>query len=321
VVDGTGAAGSTRVRGGAVAVVGSLNLDHTVRVARLARPGESLVGDLVSTAPGGKGANQAVAAARLGARAALIGCLGTDAAGDVLWQALTAEPRLDVAGVTRVHGPTGTAFVTIDDAGANTVVSARGANASLDEAHVHRHGRSIADADVVLLTLGVPEDAVRAAVEIARSVDTLVVLDPAPADEVPDDVLRCDDVCTPNETEIERLTGLAAGDDAGVRRAADALLARGCGAVVVTLGARGAHLVTADGRARRYAPVPVSVVDPTGAGDACAGALAAALARGLAIEDAVADAVVAGALATTRLGALMAMPTRAELDACGGRPG
>lgn len=149
-----------------VAVVGTVNLDHTVHVERLPAPGETVVGDALLVAPGGKGANQAVAAARQGARTALIACVGDDSAGDDLLAFLGAQPGLDLRGVARVAAATGAAFVTVDGSGGNTVVSARGANACLTEEHVHRHGRAIADAAVVLATLGVPHDAVRAAFEI-----------------------------------------------------------------------------------------------------------------------------------------------------------
>jgi len=299
----------------AVAVVGTGNLDTTVRVPRLPVDGENVVGDVVSIAPGGKGVNQAVAAARLGAHTALVACVGDDPAGDRLLAALAEEPGLALGGVRRVTGATGTAFVAIDSAGATTIVSARGANAHLDDEHVHRNGVTIGGAAVVLAQLGVPVAAVRAALEIARSVGTTTVLDPCPPDDITDDLLRLVDVCTPNETEIERLTGVSVADLDGVRRAAHSLLARGCAAAVVTLGARGAYLASEHGVDLHVPAIPVEVVDPTGAGDACCGALAAALARGVPLTDAVREAVVAGALATTRLGAVPSLPTRAEVDA------
>ena len=297
-----------------VAVVGTVNLDQTVRVRRLPEPGESVAGEIVATGPGGKGANQAVAAARMGAATALVACVGDDTAGATVLEVLAREPGLDVRGVTRAAAPTGAAFVTIDEAGGNTVVSARGANAHLDDARVHRNGGVVAAAGVLLVQLGVAWSAVEAALDIARGVGTLVVLDPVPADEVTDELLRRVDVCTPNESEAARLTGGPVDDPAGMTRAADVLLRRGCGAVVLTLGARGAYVATRPGAGRRVAPPPVAVVDPTAAGDAFAGALAAALARGAHLDDAVDDAVIAGALATTRLGAVVSLPTRAEVD-------
>lgn len=298
-----------------VVVVGTANLDTLVRAPRLPREGEKVVGDVLSVAPGGAGVNQAVAAARLGARAALVACVGDDEAADLLLAALSEEPRLSLAGVRPVADRTGTATVTIDGAGGSTVVSVRGANAHLDEEHVHRNGLVIGRATVLLTQPGAPVAAVRAALEIARSVGTITVLDPGPADDVPDDLLRLVDVCTPNESEIEQLTGVSAEGLDGARRAARALLARGCAAVLLTLGARGAYLASEAGVDLHLAAAPVTVVDPTGAGDAVCGALATALARGYSLADAARDAVVAGSLATTAWGALPALPTRASIEA------
>jgi len=299
-----------------VAVVGTVNLDYTVRVPRLPDRGETVVGDELVVGPGGKGVNQAVAAARQGAATALIGCVGDDAAGRDLLAFLRAEPRLDLRGLACVSGATGTAFVTVDHQGGNTIVSTRGANARLDETHVHRHGREIADASVLLVQVGVPADAVRAALEIARSVGTITVLDPSPADDVTDELLQLADVCTPNEIEIERLTGVRASNAPSVEAAADVLCARGCASVVVTLGERGAYVAPGTGlRGSWVPPFAVEMVDATGAGDAFCGALAAALARRLSLADALVDAMAAGALATTKIGAAVALPTRAAVEA------
>ena len=299
-----------------VAVVGTVNLDRTVRVAHLPRPGGSVVGDAVTTGLGGKGANQAVAAARQGAHTVLIACVGDDPDGAGLLATLTAEPNLDCRAVRRVARPTGASFVTVDAAGANTVVSVRGANHALDDESVHRHGRAIADASVLLVQLGIPLDAVRAALEIARSVGTITVLDPSPPVAVTDDLLRLVDICTPNETEAAELTGIAVDDLDSARRAAVALVARGCALAVVTLGAGGAYCASAgatDGVV--VAPFPVEAIDPTGAGDAFCGALAAALAHRAPVDVALARAAAAGALATTRAGAAPSLPTRPEVDA------
>jgi ribokinase len=303
-----------------VVVIGTLNVDLTVRVDRLPRPGETITGEAPTTGPGGKAANQAVASARLGAQTALIGCVGDDERGAELMACLSAEPNLRVDGVQRVAGPTGTALVTVDAAGNNTIVSARGANAALGEAHVHRHGREIAEAAVLAVQLGVAHDAIGEALQIARSVGTLTMLDPSPASEVTDELLRLVDICTPNETEAWALTGIDVDGEGGPRRAADALLARGCVAAVITLGARGAFYLSARHGAEGVVipPMPVTVVDPTAAGDAFNGALAAALARRAPLEQALHTAAVAGALATTRSGALAALPTAAEIDACAG---
>jgi len=296
-----------------VTVVGTVNLDHIVRVARLPARGETVVGDEARHAPGGKGANQAVAAARLGARTALVGCVGDDAAGAEVLAYLRAEPALDVDAVSRVSGATGTADIAVDETGGNTIVSARGANAHLDDELVHRAGSKIGAARVLLVQLGIPADGVRAALEIARSVGTITVLDPAPAEGVTDELLRLADVVTPNETEAAQITGIEVTDEPGASRAADALLRRGCASVVVTLAERGALYVATGGERDTVAPFIVDAVDPTGAGDAFAAALAVALARGEPISEALVDAAAAGALATTRDGAAPALPTLVEV--------
>ena len=302
-----------------VAVVGTVNLDTTIHVPRLAERGETVVGDDATDAPGGKAANQAVAAARQGARTALVACVGDDAAGDTALGFLSAEPRLDVSGVAHVPGAaTGRALIAVDDAGGNTVTTSKGANARLDDTHVDRHGKVIGDAAVVLVQLGVPIVAVRAALEIARGVGTMAILDPAPVDDVSDELLRLVDLITPNESEAARLTGARVDTEPRVREAAQTLLKRGCASVVITLAERGAFYASAtrpDGVFVAPLELGDAAVDPTGAGDAFCGALAAALARGADIDEALRDASVAGALATTVRGAGPSMPTRAAVEA------
>jgi len=305
-----------------VAVVGSINLDVTIRLPRLPERGETVVGHDLATAPGGKGANQAVAAARQGVRTALVGCVGDDTAGDDVLAFLARDALLDTRGVGRLPSTaTGAALVTVADDGGNTVAAAFGANARLTDEHVHRNGRAIGDASVLLVQLGIPVDAARAALEIARGVGTTSILDPAPADLVPDDFLRMADVITPNETEAAYLSGMSVVDLESAARAAERLLARGCGAVVVTLAERGAVYLSRAGM-RRVEPFAVEAVDPTGAGDAFAGALAAALSRGEPMEVALEWAAAAGALAAAAPGAAPSMPTAravAELLARTGR--
>jgi ribokinase len=302
-----------------VAVVGTVNLDSTIRVTRLPAPGETVLGSDVTTAPGGKAANQAVAAARQGARTALIGCVGDDAAATDLLDFLAAEPGLDVQGVMRVAGAsTGRALITIDGRGSNTIASGPGANRLLDEALVHRWGRVIGEANVLLVQLGVPIAAVRAALEIARSVGTITILDPAPADDMPDDLFRLVDLITPNESEATRLTGARVDTDGAPHAAARSLIARGCSSVVITRAERGAYYASSnDNDGFAVAPHTIAnedVVDVTGAGDAFNGALAAAFARGAAVERALHIAAIAGALATREAGAAPSMPHAATTN-------
>ncbi len=286
-----------------VTVVGSLNEDVLVAVDRLPGRGETVVGRTAVLAPGGKGANQAAAAGRLAGGVAMVGRVGDDPAGERQLAAL-AEAGVDTAGVRRTPGtPTGSATIPVEDGtGENLIVVVPGANAELTPADVDVP--AVRRAAVVLLQLEVPLAAVRAAADAAAGT---VVLTPAPPRPLPPELLARVAVLVPNEHELVRL----AGADARERSPAGlAALARTLGVpvVVVTLGARGALVVPADGPASLQAPPPVQAVDTTGAGDCFTGALGTALARGAGPADAVREAVVAAALSTTGPGARGALP-------------
>lgn len=297
-----------------VTVVGSVNEDVLVAVGRLPGRGETVVGRSSTRAPGGKGANQAVAAGLLGPGVHMVGRVGEDAAGDRQLAAL-AGSRVNVSRVHRTPGlPTGTATIPVEDgSGENLIVVVPGANDALgpedvDVEPVHR-------ADVLLLQLEVPMDAVVAAAAATRGT---VVLTPAPPQRLPEALLARIDVLVPNEHELVQLAGATPGDRTPAELAA---LARGLGAraVVVTLGARGALVVPADGGpVLLQGPLTVDVVDTTGAGDCFTGALAQGLARGSDLAGAVRYAAAAAALSTTGPGARGALPgdddVRAVLD-------
>ena len=289
-------------------VVGSLNLDLVAEVGRLPRRGETLLADGHSRALGGKGANQAVSAARHGVGVAMIGCVGADPEGRSLTDAL-AEEGIDVSGVrVRDDVPTGTAHITVDPDGANTIVVIPGANGALTAADVRSELARRPAPDVILVQLEIPLDAVLAAVAGAEA---RVVLNPAPARPLPSELLRHVDVLVPNVPELGALTG---GDEprtveditARARTLADGL------AVVVTMGESGALVV--DGDQATHIPAPrVDAVDTTGAGDAFCGSLAAGLAGGSSLVDAARDAVQVGSRSTLRRGALEAFPTADEI--------
>ena len=299
-----------------VTVVGSLNEDVLVTVDRLPGRGETVIGSAVRVAPGGKGANQAAAAGRLGPGVAMLGRVGDDPAGERQRTAL-AEAGVDVRLVQRTPGElTGTATIPVEAAGGeNLIVVVPGANAALTPADVDVP--AVREAAVVLLQLENPLDTVRAA---AAAAGGTVVLNPAPAQPLPVDLLRLVDVLVPNEHELLRLTGT----DGGHRSLAElTTLSRqlGAGAVVVTLGGRGALVVPAVGTALLQAPPQVSPVDTTGAGDCFCGALAQALAGGAELPAAVRSAVAAAASSTTGPGARGALPDRATvLDLLGRTP-
>jgi ribokinase len=294
-----------------IVVVGSVNVDMVVKGPRLPAPGETVVGGRFVMAGGGKGANQAVAAARLGARVALIAKVGRDIFGD---QAIESFRRdgIDTAGVLRdPDQATGVALILVDSGGENLISVASGANYALTPEDISQAADRIAAADVLMLQLETPVDTVCRAAEIAAAAGVRVILNPAPAADLPDGLWPHVSCLTPNESEAERLTGLPVGDEAGARRAAEKLLAMGVGAVVVTLGARGALLV--DGRGVSLVPSrAVEAVDATAAGDAFNGGLAWALASGMDLPAAVRQACLVGALSATRLGAQPSLPTYEE---------
>jgi ribokinase len=284
----------------AVAVVGSINLDVVVAVERHPRPGETVIGGDRRELPGGKGANQAVAAARLGARVAMVGRVGDDAAGARLRDGLAAE-GVAVEHVAVDHdAPTGMALIAVDAGGENTIVVSPGANARVGPEDVERARDVLAEAAVTLIQHEIPPEAVRAAIAAAGG---LVILNPAPARALVASV----DVLVPNRGELEALAGRS-GDPAQLAGALpDAR------AVVVTLGADGALVVEGD-RATTVAAPSVRAVDTTGAGDAFCGALAQALAGGAALAEAVEWAVAAAGLSVTREGAQGGLPTREQMN-------
>jgi len=278
-----------------VVVVGSANLDLVALAARLPHPGETVSAHDYLEACGGKGANQAIAASRAGARTAFVGAVGRDSAGDTLRAAMVAD-RVDVRHLATVDRPTGRALIGVSDDAENLIIVVPGANHALSTSDIDAARDVLARAKVVLVQLEIRLEVVQRAVESAGP-DTLVVVNPAPAAQLPDELLAHVDVITPNEHE-ERLLG-----------GASSLLSRGVGAVVVTEGARGARLVRANGE-QRIAPYPVTPVDTTGAGDAFCGALSARLAHGgmAALPEALRAAAVAGALATQVKGAVPSLP-------------
>jgi ribokinase len=295
-----------------VLVVGSANVDVAVAVSRLPQPGETVSGGTLLLNHGGKGANQAVAARRLGAQVRFIGCVGDDAAGRDVRAALERE-GLDLSGLgVSAVAATGTAVIVVDAAGRNQIAVAPGANRTLGLEHVRDRGEDLAWADVVLCQLETPIDTVRWVLEAARRLRAITILNPAPVPDGPLDVYPLLDYLTPNAGEASRLSGIEVTDLDSARRAADVLRARGTGAVIVTLGERGALACHAGGVVHVPA-FPVAAVDTTAAGDAFNGGLAVALSEGVPLTDAVRFAGAAAALACTRRGAQPSLPTRAEV--------
>lgn len=296
-----------------VVVVGSLNMDLVARAQRLPRAGETLPGESFSTVPGGKGANQAVAAARLGGSVAMIGNVGDDAYGQQLRQGLDAE-GIDCQGVNTCLGvSSGVALITVDAASQNCIVIIPGGNGLLTPQAVQRFDALLQGAEVIICQLEVPTDTVAWTLARGRELGKQVILNPAPAiGPLPADWFAHIDYLTPNESEAEALTGVAVTDQSSARLAGERLLQLGAGKVIITLGAQGALLVTAQGH--QHFPVPVvQPLDTTAAGDTFIGGFAAGLVRGLEEGEAIAFGQRAAALSVTRAGAQPSIPYLAEL--------
>jgi ribokinase len=302
----------TSLRSAQIVVVGSANTDLVVRVPTLPRPGETVTGGTFFSARGGKGANQAVAAARAGGSVALIACLGDDPIGDETLAALTAE-GIALHAVRRVpHTPSGVALILVDERGENSIAVAPGANALLTPEQVVPSVEQLSPMDVLVAQLETPLETVLAAARAARRVGARVILNPAPARELPDELLQLVTVLTPNEAEAARLAEMSNVEAHAPEEVATALLQRGVGAVAITLGAAGAYVATREYR-ELVAGHRVEVRDTTGAGDVFNGALAVALAERMPLSDAVRFANAAAAISVTRDGAQPAAPHRAEI--------
>ncbi len=301
------------VRSAHITVVGSLNMDLVACAPRIPQPGETIIGGEFHTVPGGKGANQAVAAARLGAQVSMVGRVGCDAFSSLLLD------NLDAAGVGHTfvtqdpEAATGVALIVVGDSGQNSIVVASGANMRLSPADVDAAEAVITSADVLLLQLESPLETVTRAAEVAHAHGARVILNPAPARPLPTELLSLVDVLIPNESEAALLTGIPVGDQAVDKTAAMALCELGVGTVILTLGGRGA-LLAQDERVEIFPAFDVVPVDTTAAGDAFVAGFAVALAEGRALAEAVRWGNAAGAIATTRLGAQPSLPTRRDLE-------
>ena len=300
-----------------VTVVGSLNVDLVCHATRRPDKGETLIGEAFDIFTGGKGFNQATAAARLGAEVTLIGSVGVDIFGDMLLAA-TENEHIDSMFVTkRTDVGTGVATIVIEPDGDNSIIVVPRANMALTTADIDAAADCIADADVLLLQLETPIAVSEHAAAIAKKHDIPVILNPAPAQPLPDSLLRYVDILTPNQSETELLSGMKVRNHDEARRAAEVLRDRMVdtvdAAVVLTLGEQGALMLTAT-TSEHISALAVEPVDTTGAGDAFCGALATALASGETLHSAVMFANAAGAAAVTVTGATPSMPTRAKID-------
>lgn len=293
-----------------IAVVGSINIDLVVRAPRFALAGETILGQTFQTIPGGKGANQAVAARRMGADVAMIGRVGDDAFGTVLQQQLAAEGITTQYLTITADESTGVAMITVEDNGENCIIVVPGANGRLSVADIEAARPAITEANSLLLQLEVPLATVERAAQIAAASGVIVILNAAPAQPLAPDLLACIDYLVVNETEAQLVATIP---DATPEVAARALQALGARNVLVTLGEEGALLVTQAGACIAVPAFAVQAADTTAAGDSCVGAFAVTLANGMLAPEALRWANAAGALAVTRQGAQPSIPTQAEI--------
>jgi ribokinase len=296
-----------------VLVVGSATADLTTFSDRLPKPGETILGDDFTLVLGGKGANQAVAAALAGAPVRMVACIGTDLFAGMVAEGLSSA-GVDLSLLRRIPGPTGIAHIRVDGSGENDIVIVPLANSALSEEQIDEAFADGRPAPVLLTQLEIPIPLATYALRRARESGMTTILDPAPAAHLPEDIWTLIDIVVPNESEAEFITGIPVIDAASAADAGRWFVQHGVTSALITLAGAGAVLVTADA-VERFAAIPVQPVDTTAAGDAFAGYLGATLALGASLETAIASAMAAGALAVTKRGASPSIPTRGEVDA------
>lgn len=298
---------------GKLVVLGSINADHILNINHFPQPGETVIGKQYTVAFGGKGANQAVAAGRSGADISFIACVGDDDIGERVRKQLASD-QIDTRPVEAIKdATTGVALIFVNAEGENVIGIDAGANNAVTPEYLERYKQQVIEASALLMQLESPLDTVIAAAKIAKEHNTQVILNPAPACELPDELLSRVDIITPNETEAEKLTGINVDNNEDAARAAKALHDKGIATVIITLGSKGVWL-SQNGEGKLVAGFRVKAVDTIAAGDTFNGALVTALLEGKQMDSAVRFAHAAAAIAVTRPGAQPSVPWRKEID-------
>lgn len=294
---------------GDVAVIGSLNYDTSVRTTRIPAVGETVLGSSIAYHSGGKGANQAYACAKAGAKTCMLGAVGDDTCAEILENSLKSANVCTENLLKFQNVSSGNAIVTVDDAGNNAIIAIPGANYQILPQHIYEFRETLRAVSVALLQLEIPIETIYAAIETAKQEDCLVVLNPAPVQSIQNEFLAMVDYVIPNETELHQLVaGNASAEDKALQ-----LIADGVKNVIVTLGEKGVLYVDAHKNVRKFAAKRVNAVDTVGAGDCFCGYFTAALAKGEKVETAIDEAIAAAAISVTRTGAQESIPTRAEV--------
>jgi ribokinase len=298
---------------GKLVVLGSINADHILNINHFPQPGETVIGKQYTVAFGGKGANQAVAAGRSGADISFIACVGDDDIGERVRKQLASD-HIDTQPIEAIEGTTtGVALIFVNAEGENVIGIDAGANKAVTPEYLDRYKQQVIGASALLMQLESPLETVIAAAKIAKDNGTQVILNPAPACELPDELLARVDMITPNETEAEKLTGIKVDNNEDAARAAKALHDKGIATVIITLGSKGVWL-SQNGEGKLVAGFRVKAVDTIAAGDTFNGALVTALLEGKPMDSAVRFAHAAAAIAVTRPGAQPSVPWRKEID-------
>jgi len=295
-----------------IVVVGSSNTDMIIKTPRIPKPGETILGGEFTIAAGGKGANQAVAAARAGGKVTFIACTGNDMFGKQAVEGFQKE-QINVEHIKIDNeAASGVALIFVDDQGENSIAVASGANAKLLPGDVQNSASAFDGASAMVVQLETPLDTVQEAIMLAHAKKIPTILNPAPAQPLSDEILKHVSIITPNETETELLTGIEVVSEESARQAANVLLAKGIQTVLITIGAEGSYIITADSL-KKVPGFKVNAVDTTAAGDVYNGTLAVALSKGKELEDAVRFASAAAALSVTKLGAQPSAPPEKEI--------